>query len=229
MAYGVHPQSKRAPLSRESVLAAATELAAAEGLTAISMRRLADHLGVVPMALYKHVSNKDDLVAGMIDVVVASFPQPTGSGWRLRVRERVLGARSALAAKPWLRPALESATVRTPTVLAHMNAVAGEFISGGLSVDLVHYLMHALGYRIWGFNPEAFAGAPTPEPLPPEAQAEQFAMMQRHFPHIAAIAHDAVTRNPEGACDDNAEFTFGLDLLLDAAEQLHATGWTSRS
>jgi AcrR family transcriptional regulator len=58
----------RAPLHRVTVLDAAVELADAEGIEAVSMRRLADRLGVVPMALYKHVSDKEDLLDGMVDV-----------------------------------------------------------------------------------------------------------------------------------------------------------------
>jgi len=222
-------------LSRAQVLEGAVRLADAEGLDAVSMRRLSSELGVVPMALYKHVADKDDLVAGMIDSVVARYPAPEpDAGWRDAVRQRVLGARDALQAHPWLRSAIERATLRTPTVLAYMNAVAGELRGGGLSYDLVHYAMHALGHRIWGFSPEAFAApdapagaagsaAATPAPDPAELEA-----LAAHFPHVVAIAMDTAQRNPLGACDTDAEFVFTLDLLLDAFGRLHEAGWASR-
>lgn len=228
--------SRESPLSRPQVLAAAVALADREGLAAVSMRHLAAELGVVPMALYKHVSDKNDLVAGMIDLVVAGYAAPPpGLEWREGVRRRVLAARDALLEHPWLRPAIETATERTPAVLAHMDAVAGELAAGGLSYDLVHHAMHALGHRIWGFSPEAFSSpaAPSapPPPTPAPSTAEQEAMMAamaQRFPHIAAIALDAVARSPLGACDEQFEFEFTLDLLLEAVARLHAAGWSSR-
>lgn len=228
--------SRESPLSRPQVLAAAVALADREGLAAVSMRHLAAELGVVPMALYKHVSDKNDLVAGMIDLVVAGYAAPPpGLEWREGVRRRVLVARDALLEHPWLRPAIEAASQRTPAVLGHMDAVAGELAAGGLSYDLVHHAMHALGHRIWGFSPEAFSSpaAPSapPPPTPAPSTAEQEAMMAalaQRFPHIAAIALDAVARSPLGACDEQFEFEFTLDLLLEAVARLHAAGWSSR-
>lgn len=211
------------------MLATAVDFADAHGLDALSMRALATELGVVPMALYKHVADKTDLVAGMIDIVVGGYAQPAaGSLWRDAVTSRMLSARDALARHPWLRPAIETATRRTPVVLGHMNAVAGDFIGGGLSVDLTHHAMHALGHRIWGFNPEAFDSVPEVAPASAEEGEAMMRMMATQFPHVTAIAMDAATRNPTGACDNRAEFEFTLNLLLDAFERLHLAGWVSR-
>lgn len=224
--------SGRGPLDRTRVLDAGIAHADRSGLDTLSMRSLAADLGVVPMALYKHVRDKDDLIGGMVDLLVAEYASPpAGLTWRSAVRSRILIARSTLAEHPWLREAIQSRTQPTPHVLGHMNAVAGDFISGGVSVDLTHYAMHALGHRIWGFTPEAFAD---PAPAAPDAgasSAEQEAAMQamaQQFPYVTAIAMDAATRNPSGACDAQSEFEFALDLLLDAVEQLQAAGWTSR-
>lgn len=222
------------PLNRAAVVSAAVALADREGLAAVSMRHLAGELGVVPMALYKHVADKDDLVAAMVDLVVAGYAAPPpGLEWREGVRQRVLGARDALLEHPWLRQAIEAATQRTPSVLGHMDAVAGEFAAGGLSYDLVHHSMHALGHRIWGFSPEAFSSPPAsgapPAPAPPaEEQAAMMAAMAQRFPHISAIAVDTATRHPLGACDEQFEFEFTLDLLLEAFARLHSAGWSSR-
>ncbi len=226
--------SRESPLSRPQVLAAGVVLADRDGLAALSMRHLSAELGVVPMALYKHVADKDDLVAGMIDLVVAGYATPPpGLEWREGVRQRVLAARDALLEHPWLRPAIEAASQRTSAVLGHMDAVAGEFAAGGLSYDLVHHAMHALGHRIWGFSPEAFSSPPAPSVPRPAApaDAEQEAMMAaiaQRFPHIAAIALDAATRNPLGGCDEQFEFEFTLDLLLESVARLHVAGWASR-
>jgi AcrR family transcriptional regulator len=92
----------RTPLSRDRVLEAAVALADGDGADGLSMRRLAAELGVVPMALYKHVANKDEMFDGMIDVVVGEIDPPrTDVDWKTAVRDRVLSARRALMRHPW--------------------------------------------------------------------------------------------------------------------------------
>lgn len=219
------PDAARLPVTRERVIDTAIALADRDGLEAVSMRAVAAELQVVPMALYKHVGGKEDLVAGMIDAVVARYPvAPSGKTWADAVRWRVLAARDELGIHPWLRTAIESATRRTPAVLAHMDGIAGEFAAGGVSYDLTHYAMHALGHRIWGFSPEAFATPAAAEPAP---DPETIAMMMRTYPHIVAIAQASAESNPSGACDEDAEFEFTLDLLLESFERLHRSGWRS--
>src|SRR3954469_17998015 len=96
--------TRRAPLSRNRVLKAAVELADEAGFDGVSMRRLAQQLGVVPMALYKHVTDKDELLDGMVDVVIGEFTPPDpGLGWKDAVRQRLLSARQAVLRHPWSR------------------------------------------------------------------------------------------------------------------------------
>lgn len=219
------PQRRRAtPLDRSTVLAEAISVADEGGLAAVSMRALSARLGVVPMALYKHVSDREDLVGGMIDTVVQTYPDPTADGWRERVRSRVLAARDARSRHPWMPSAIGEATRPTPVVLAYMDAVAADFIEHGFTVDLTHYAMHALGHRIWGYTVEPFPGPPAGVTDPSAAAA-----LAMRFPHIAAVAADTAMRNPAGACDERYEFEFALDLLLDAFARLYETGWVSAS
>lgn len=229
--YTVSPE---APLSRDRALAAAIELADVNGLDGVSMRRLATRLGVTPMALYKHVAHKQDLLSGMLDVVVLAYDRPTdASDWRDAVRQRVRAARRALARHPWVRQAIESQRTRTPAVLGHMDAVAGELLTGGLAPDLVHHAMHALGHRLWGFSPEAFdddAARPPDAPLTDAERAERIAAVEAagpSYPAIAAITVDSLRRAATGSCDEDGEFEFALDLLLDGVQRLHERGWAS--
>jgi AcrR family transcriptional regulator len=221
-------------LSRDRVLAAAVGHADAHGIDALSMRSLAAELGVVPMALYKHVTSKDELLDGMVDVVLGEIEPPDPAlGWKEAIRARVLSARRAVLRHPWARPAIESRTRRTAAVLGHMDAVAGLFRAGGLSADLTHHVMHALGNRIWGFSPELFEDTPDPDaPAPgPAEQAAMAAEFARRFPHILEIATAATEGDLSGVgrgCDEDFEFAFALDLLLDGAERLHRQGWSSR-
>src|ERR1700675_746363 len=91
----------RKPLSRARVLQAAVALADEAGLGAFSMRGLAQELGVVPMALYKHVANKEELLDGMVDVVVGEIDPPlTDTDWKSSVRQRILSARRRLLPHP---------------------------------------------------------------------------------------------------------------------------------
>lgn len=227
------PETRRRPVTRERALAEAVALADLEGIDAVSMRRLAARLGVVPMALYKHVANKDDLLAGMVDTLIASFAPPDPAlGWKQAVRAQLLAARRVLQEHPWARQVIESRTTRTPQVLAYMDRVAGLFIDDGVGIDLTHHAMHALGHRIWGFSPEAFDDPDSLQPPSDPAELEaMLRMVQQTYPHIAMIALDAVDGDLSavgGRCDEQFEFEFTLDLLLDAFERLQEAGWSSR-
>lgn len=222
-------ESKRERLNRDRVLAAAVALADADGLDAVSMRRLATELGVVPMALYKHVGDKDELLGGMVDValreVAGELPRRSGNDpdWRAAIRGRILAARRVQLRHPWLRRVLETRTARTPAVLAYTDALIGGFRAAGFADPLTHHAMHALGSRIWGFTQDLFEDA---EQAPPDP--DSFAVLARHFPNLAAVAavavHDDGTVVATG-CDDQFEFEFALDLLLEGIARLHAQGW----
>ncbi|GGH50945.1 TetR/AcrR family transcriptional regulator [Microbacterium album] len=226
-------EARRTPLTRERALSEAVALADAEGIDAVSMRNLAARLGVVPMALYKHVANKEDLLGGVVDVLIGEYAAPEpGLEWKEAVRARILSARDVLLRHPWARRVIETRAKRTPVVLGYMDSLAGMFMAGGLSADLTHHAMHVLGHRIWGFNPEAFEG---PDALPvPEDPAERERMIQyvsQTYPNILAIAvaTSGGAIGPDGpGCDEQYEFELGLDLILDAVERLHEAGWTSR-
>jgi len=225
--------TRRIPLNRERVLAAAVVLADEAGIESLSMRRLAQELGVVPMALYKHIANKEELLDGMVDDIVGEIDPPVrDSGWKSAVRLRVLSARQSLLRHPWARQVLESRTTRTPAVLGYMDSFIGMFLAGGFSVDLTHHVMHALGSRMWGFTQELFddSAGGVPADLPPEMQAAMMQEMARRYPNILQVAmaanHDDGSVVSQG-CDDQFEFEFALDLLLDGFERFHQQGWTS--
>jgi AcrR family transcriptional regulator len=208
-------------LSKERVLGAAVALADAQGVEALSMRRLAQELGVVPMALYKHVANKDELLDGMVDVVVGEIDPPAGgTDWKTAMRRRVLSARGALLRHPWASRVMESRTSPTPAVLAYMDSMIGMFRAGGFSIDLTHHAMHAMGSRLLGFSQELFDETAD---VGPGMDAETLRELAGTFPHITelvvAITHDQASVVGVG-CDDQFEFEFALDLMLDGLERL---------
>ena len=216
----------RTPLSKARVLDTAVALADEGGVDALSMRKISQALGVVPMALYKHVANKNELLDGMIDVVVGEIDPPAhGADWKAAIRGRVLAARRMLLRHPWAPGVIESRMKAraTPTlvVMAYLDSMIGIFRAGGFSIDLTHHAMHVMGSRLLGFSQELFEDrpdrAPEPDMPPPEEIAER-------FPHIAelamAVSHDEESVVGAG-CDDQFEFEFALDLTLDGLERLH--------
>lgn len=211
----------REPLSRERVLGAAVARADQGGVESISMRQLAHELGVVPMALYKHVANKDEMLDGMIDVVIGEIDPPTGGpDWKTAIRQRILSARRALLRHPWASAVIETRTAPTPAVLAYMDQMIGLFRSGGFSIDLTHHAMHAMGSRLLGFSQELFDDTAQADP---ELEAQTWRALAGTYPSIyelfMAVTHDGASVVGQG-CDDQFEFEFALDLLLEGLERL---------
>ena len=190
MATKIGETARREPLTRERILQAAVALADRAGVDSLSMRHLAQELGVVPMALYKHVANKDELLGTMIDAVVGEIDPPIeGADWRSTMRERILSARRALLRHPWATSVLESRGEPTPTVIAYMDSMMGMFLDGGFSVDLMHHAMHVMGSRILGFSQELFDDTSS---LPPEEAAAVWTQMADVYPNIAKLVPVAV-------------------------------------
>jgi AcrR family transcriptional regulator len=211
----------RTPLTRDRVLRTAVALADQGGIEALSMRKLAQALDVVPMALYRHVANKDELLNGLVDVVVGEIDPPLdGADWKTAMRERILSARRALLRHPWASKVMESRTTPTPVVLGYMDSMIGLLRTGGFSLDLTHHVLHAMGSRIFGFTQELFNDT---SDVDPQAETEMWEAVAGTYPYIyeifTTISHD--DRSVVGAgCDDQFEFEFALDLMLDGIERL---------
>lgn len=216
----------RVPLSRERVLRAAVDLADRSGIEAISMRKIGLALGVEAMSLYNHVANKEDILDGMVDVVVSEIDPPArGSDWRTAMRNRVLSAREALLRHPWASAVIVSRVNMTPTMLRYMDSVAGILRNGGFSVDLTHHTIHVMGSRVLGFVQELYDDS---EGLAdsPDMAAIMLQQMADEYPHITELAME-ITHDDDSivgkGCDDQFEFEFGLDLILDGLERLRDT------
>jgi len=212
----------RAPLTRERILRAAVAMADDGGIEALSMRRLAQELDVVPMALYRHVANKEDLLDGIVDLVVGEVDPPeTGTDWKAAIRRRVLSAREMLLRHPWAVRAIESRTDPTPALIGYFDEMIGVFRSGGFSMDLTHHAMHAMGSRLLGFSQELFEDTPAPDAA---VDAEMYRVIAERYPNIGelieTVMHDDASVVGGRGCDDRFEFEFALDLMLDGLERL---------
>jgi AcrR family transcriptional regulator len=220
----------RTPLNRERVLRAAITIADEGGLGALTMRRLAEHLGAEAMSLYYHVAGKEELLDGLVDVLVREINEVTaritepadGAGWQRAVRRRILAAREVLLRHPWAPRVLESRTRTSPEVLRYYDALLGQLRAGGFSYDLAHHALHALGSRAFGFAQELFDPAGGGGDQPPDAAlADLAAELPNLVGMVQEIAHDD-PGSTLGWCDDQAEFEFALDLILDGLDRLRS-------
>jgi AcrR family transcriptional regulator len=217
-------ETAREPLTKERILCAAVALADEGGVESLSMRRIAQELDVVPMALYKHVANKDELLDGLVDVVVGEIDPPLEDvDWKIAMRERILSARRALLRHPWASRVIESRGEPTPMVIGYLDSVMGVFLDGGFSVDLMHHAIHVMGSRILGFSQELYDDTAS---MPEEEAAQMWAQMADAYPNIAKLLPVAISTHDGpvvgGGCDDQFEFEFALDLILDGLERLRS-------
>lgn len=225
------PARPRNPLSRERVLRAAVRVADEDGLQALTMRRLADELGAEAMSLYYHVAKKDDVLDGVVDMIaveineaVGRLTAPPGEGWKLTARRRILAAREVMLRHPWAPAVFETRTAVSPAVLRHYDGLLGLMLAGGFSYDLAHHSLHALGSRALGFTQELFTPASGAGPADPAAAAE----LAAQFPNLTGMLADISHDDPDstlGWCDDQSEFEFALDLILDGLDRRAAARW----
>ncbi|MFI5893523.1 TetR/AcrR family transcriptional regulator [Actinoplanes sp. NPDC051513] len=210
-------------LTKQKIVTEAIALADADGLDGLSMRRLAQHLAVDPMSLYYHVRDKDALLAEMADAVVAEIsPVPRTGSWIEQLRELIMAARATMVRHPWAARVLEGRDTPTPAVMLHLERVLAIMRGGGCSVDLGHHAIHLFGSRLLGFSQDLFDDDPDTAP-PPDAVAAWATTM----PHIVELATAVTHDGALGGCDDDGEFAFALDLLLEGLEKRRAGKTTS--
>jgi AcrR family transcriptional regulator len=207
----------RAPLSRERVLAAAIELADGSGIEFLSMRKLAQQLGVEAMSLYHYFGKKDELLGGMIDVVFSEMELPSTDGdWRSDMRRCAISAKDTLLRHAWAAPLLGSLTGPSPRRLVWMNAVLGRLRDAGFSPNMTHHAYHALDSHIEGFVLWVLPYLALEKELPQLAQQFLESFPYEELPHLA----EHVKEHMEDRPGDTSEFEFGLDLLLDGLDRL---------
>jgi AcrR family transcriptional regulator len=215
-----HAQSRRTRLNRDRVLRAAVALADEAGLDGFSMRGLAQELGVVPMALYKHVASKEDLLDGMVDIVFSEIEAPAPDvDWRPALRRRATSAREALKRHPWAVGRMESRHPG-PANLGHHNAVMGCLRGAGFSFELAVHAYSVQDAYIYGFAlQERDLGFETPQSAGEAAQRRGETVGNLDdYPHLSEV----VAKLPVTGYDTAVEFAWGLDLILDGLDRLRS-------
>ncbi len=218
------------PLSRERVLRAAVALADERGIEALTMRNLGQELGVEAMSLYNHVANKDAILDGVIELVIGEVVDAVEdvtlsdpAEWKPLTRRRILAAREVMLRHRWAPKVLESRAQPPAVLMRYYDGLLGLMLRANFSADLAHHAMHALGSRALGFTQELFE---EDDDAPAETVAAMAEQMAPVYPNLAemlkVVTHDADTTL--GWCDDQFEFEFALDLLLDGLERQRDTG-----
>jgi AcrR family transcriptional regulator len=207
--------AQRAPLTRERVLHGAMAVADAGGIAALTIRALADKLGVKPMSVYYHVANKDEILDGIVDLVFSEIDLPAATGdWRAQIRRRASSARQVLRRHSWAIGLMESRTSPGPATLRHHDAVIATLRSAGFSVEMTAHAYALLDAYVYGF---ALQEASLPFTETDTAGDVTEAIMQRmpasEYPHLVEMATEFIL---QPGYDFGNEFDFGLTLILDA-------------
>ena len=209
---------RRPALSRDRVVHEAVELADHEGIDALSMRKLAQALGVEAMSLYHHVANKDDLLDGMVDLVFSEVEMPTaGSPWQAEIRRRCTSLREVLLRHPWAVGRLDSRRSPGMANLLHHDAVLGCLRAGGFTVRGSGQAFAMIDSYVYGFVVQELSLPMEPGEDTADLAVEILASAPTDaLPHLAEMVKDYV--GLPGYAFAN-EFEPGLDLLLDALER----------
>ncbi len=211
------------------MLRAAVSLADEHGLESLSMRRLGQQLGVEAMSLYNHVANKDDIVDGIVEMVVGEFAVPPDeTHWRVALGETARSAHEVLLRHPWAPALIQSRVTPSRVRFRYADAVIGTLRRAGFSVELAYKAQLTINSYLYGFTLHEVSW-----PFDPEEQHDVAATLQ---PRVAADEYPDLTemlgwimkaRVPNAARKDvvtyESDFEFGLDLILDGLEKLRRT------
>jgi AcrR family transcriptional regulator len=209
----------RKPLTRKRVLRAAMAHADKFGLEELSMRKLAEVLRVAPMALYRHIANKDDLIDAMIDVVFTEIELPArDDAWRTAMRQRAVAVRDALERHRWAIGLMESRLHPGPANLRHHDAVLGNLRASGFGVEMAAHAYSVLDSYIYGFALTKmnlpFENGRGDVPDIAEGMLEPFP--ENTYPNLVEFITEHAMK-PGYEYGD--EFEYGLDLILDGIER----------
>jgi AcrR family transcriptional regulator len=210
----------RTPLSRDRILETALALADEHGADAVTMRRLGDELGFEAMSLYRHVANKDDLLDGMLDLVLTEFEPPSQvEPWDVSIRRSAIAVHESLQRHPWAIRLLMTPQHVRPARVAYMDALLGRLREAGFSAETTYTAYHVLdahifGFSLWHTTYERAANMPREvvEKLMREIPFDRHPHLQEHRDQ-----HES-----EGPHREVDAFAFGLDLILAGLAELNA-------
>ena len=201
------------------MLSAAVSLADEVGIESLTMRELGVRLGVEAMSLYNHVANKDDLLDGMVDLVVSEIDLPSGAvGWKEAMRRRAISAQSVFSRHPWASALVDSRESSGPARLRYFDWVIGTLRRAGFTLELAVRAFSLLDSYVYGFGRQQLNVSAASDGTP-EEMAEAFlrAIPADEYPYLREMV---VEYAMNAGYDERADFDFGLDLILDGLQRL---------
>ena len=207
----------RSRLTRTRVLRAAIDVADASGAEALTIRAIAKHLGVTPMAPYHHVASKEDILGGIVDLVFAEIDlPPVDADWRAALRVRTISARTVLSRHPWATPLMESRPAPGPATLEHHDAVIATLRRAGFSLAMTAHAYSLLDSYLYGFTLTELA-MPLDEASAPDLAAAIMAQLPAGaYPDFTEFMLFYVEHQQDFA----HQFEFGLDQILNLIDAL---------
>ena len=201
------------------MLSAAVVLADEDGIESLTMRELGLRLGVEAMSLYNHVANKDDILDGMVDLVVSEIDLPSDAAdWKEAMRRRAISARSVFSLHPWASALVDSRESSGPARLRYLDWVVGTLRRAGFTLETAVRAFSLLDSYIYGFGRQQLNMSAGGD-MKPEEMTEAFlrAIPADQYPHLRELVVDHAMAT---SYDEGADFEFGLDLILDGLERL---------
>jgi AcrR family transcriptional regulator len=214
-----HQPGSRAPLNRERVLRAAVAIADSRGIETLTMRELGRELGVEAMSLYNHVTNKGDVLDGMVDLVLLDVELPTDEpDWKQAMRRRAISAHRVFALHPWASALVDSRESSGPTRLRYFDWVVGTLRRAGFSLPQTAHAFSLLDSYVYGFGRQQL-NMSAAEDVGPEQTAQAFmaAIPADEYPYLTEMVVEHALKH---SYDADADFEFGLQLILYGLERI---------
>jgi AcrR family transcriptional regulator len=208
----------RVPVNRDRILRTAMEVADERGVAAVTMREVGSRLGVEAMALYNHVANKNDILDGMVDLVVDEFDLPSNvDDWREAMRCRAVSAHQVFDRHPWAPLLIDSRESSGPSRLRYFDWVLGTLLEAGFPTDGAARAISLLDSYIYGFGIQQLNMSATGDASSSEmaeailtlAPTDKYPYLHRMASHVMQVGYDA-----------EADFAFGLEVILDGLERI---------
>lgn len=207
----------RLPLSRDRILTAALALADSDGLSALSMRKVAARLDVEAMSLYNHIGNKADIVAGITDMVAGEIDLPTPDfDWKGQMKRRSQSAHRVLTRHPWAAAQFQQPRTPGPLMMSYIDATLGCLIAVGFTPAQSDHARNTIDNHVYGFTLQTLARPTRTRELARQAKKDLKSISKDQFPSLYRRTEDlAAATSP-----DVDDFDFGLDLILDGLDAM---------
>jgi AcrR family transcriptional regulator len=211
----------RIALSRDRILRAALGLADEGGVDSLTMRKVGQALGFEAMSLYHYVANKDDLLDGILDLVLGQTELPSPAGdWDMAIRKSAISVHEALRRHPWACTLLMSPARLRPARLQYMDSLLARLYKAGFSAETTYHAYHVLDGQIFGFSLWETSHSYAAAEMSDLAATFALTVTADAYPHLHEHGQQHFT---EGPLHQVSAFEFGLDLILDSLKKIHDT------